>query len=173
MRPHIFIKVNYANTNNYTHLLDGLKSNDPIHLLNCNEYDNPNDNYNTLHEYLMQLKDKHLPIKYVKFNRHKHKKAKWITKGLIESIKYRDRLYRDLHTTLSTSDAFQRKKTNLATYNGILKKAIRNAKLNYYNSQFNQNKNNMKSTWKLISEIICKQNKSDKVKKIFSWKVNY
>jgi len=121
----------------------------------------------------MQLKDKHLPIKYVKFNRHKHKKAKWITKGLIKSIKYRDRLYRDLHTTLSTSDAFQRKKTNLATYNGILKKAIRNAKLNYYNSQFNQNKNNMKSTWKLISEIICKQNKSDKVKKIFSWKVNY
>ena len=32
----------------------------------------PNENYNILHRHLKSLKDKHMPQKYVKFNKHRH-----------------------------------------------------------------------------------------------------
>ena len=33
-----------------------------------------------------------MPFTRVKFDKHKHKKEKWITTGIIKSIRYRDKL---------------------------------------------------------------------------------
>ncbi len=49
-----------------------------------------NVNYNKLNDLIDNIKNKHLPTKMVRFNKYKHKKFKWITGGLITSIKYRD-----------------------------------------------------------------------------------
>ena len=53
----------------------------------------PNLNYDILHDHLTIMKDKHLPYKFEKFNKHKHKNNKWISLGIIRSIKTRDMMY--------------------------------------------------------------------------------
>ena len=58
----------------------------------------PNLNYSIIHEEIMRAKDKHMPIKIMKYNKYKHKHSKWITCGLLNSIKYRDSLYKKYKT---------------------------------------------------------------------------
>ena len=53
----------------------------------------PNHYYDILHNHIKELKDKHLPIRYEKFHKHRHKKNKWITYGILRSIRFRDDLY--------------------------------------------------------------------------------
>ena len=36
----------------------------------------PNLNYAIIHDHLTKMKEKHLPIKFDKFNKHKHKNNK-------------------------------------------------------------------------------------------------
>ena len=48
----------------------------------------PNINYNIFENILdLQAINKHIPLKQNKFNKHKHKRNKWITLGIIKSIK--------------------------------------------------------------------------------------
>ncbi len=63
--------------------------------LNRNLNRDPNLNYNTLHVIIQQAKLKHMPIKMVKFDKHKHKISPWITRGILQSIHYRDNLYKN------------------------------------------------------------------------------
>jgi hypothetical protein len=58
-----------------------------------------NENYNTFIEILEKGLSEFLPEKYIKINKHKHKKSKWITKGLIKSITFRDKLHLKLKST--------------------------------------------------------------------------
>ena len=60
--------------------------------LNPDPYCDPNINYDILHKHLTDLKDKHLPYRLVKFNKYKHKGNKWITNGVLKSLKYKDQL---------------------------------------------------------------------------------
>lgn len=130
-------------------------------------FTDPNQNYDILHENLMKLKDKHMPVKVVKFRKHKHKDNKWISNGIIKSIKYRDKLFRILKHTEQQSPEYDRLKVNLKTYNSILKKTIREAKTSYYQNRFNSYKSNIKKTWTTINEILCKsKNKEGGIKSI-------
>ena len=49
-------------------------------------------------------------------------------------------------------------KNNLHVFNCILKKTIREAKIQYYDKLFTQYKGDIKKTWQTISVIICKSN---------------
>ena len=49
-------------------------------------------------------------------------------------------------------------KNNLHVLNCILKKTIREVKIQYYDKIFSQHKSDIKKTWQTISEIICKSN---------------
>ena len=57
-----------------------------------------------------------MPLKRVKFDKHKHKKSNWITAGLIRSIKFRDKLYLKMKQTPAHSEAYANIKINLKTY---------------------------------------------------------
>ena len=103
-------------------------------------------------------------MQYVKLNKYRHKGNRWITHGVIKSIKYRDKLYRNLKATNKDSLLYGQLKNKLSVYNKILKKTIREAKYVYYNRQFEESKANIKKTWSTINEIICKL----KLKKIAS-----
>ena len=48
---------------------------------------------------LSTAKENHLPMKMVKFDKRKHKKAKWMSNGLLKSINTKDRLYEKLIRT--------------------------------------------------------------------------
>ena len=92
----------------------------------------------------------------VKFDKHKHKKAEGITRGILNSIRFRDKLHLKLRKTHPTSAQYQNLKTNLRTYNKILKKNIREAKMMYYQERFSHFEKDIKNTWKTISSIISK-----------------
>ena len=81
----------------------------------------PNLNYNTINKVLSDAIDKHMPLHTAKFNKYKHKRSEWMTNGLLISIKYRDKLYKNLKTS-SLETEYDRRSINLKTYDNILKK---------------------------------------------------
>ena len=118
----------------------------------------PNLNYNILHDHITEMKKKHLPYKFEKFHRHKHKINKWISFGIIRSIKTRDEMYLKFKRCNQQNVEYDTLKNNLHVFNRILKKAIREAKIQYYDKLFEQHKSDIKKTWQTISDIICKSN---------------
>ena len=103
--------------------------------------------------------------KIVKFEKHKHRKSKWITSGIIRSIAYRDKLYTNLKYLNVQDPQYSNIKTNLKTYNCILRKSIRHAKKLYYEKYFAKYKSDIKKTWGMINSIIGQNNYiSDKQK---------
>ena len=73
-----------------------IKSEEIYNKFNKKPTADPNSNYTTLCNEILRSKNKHMPSKWVKFNKYKHKKSSWITQGLLKSIKYRDKLYKRL-----------------------------------------------------------------------------
>ncbi len=102
----------------------------------------PGNPASTLCNEILRSKNKHMPSKWVKFNKYKHKKSSWISQGLLKSIKYRD--------NYDTIDI------NLKTYNGILKTSIRAAKQIYFELCFKRFKNDIRITGKTINDIVSK-----------------
>ena len=78
-----------------------------------------------------------MPYKLVKFKKRKHKHSQWITNGILKSIKYRENLHNQLKRLNATSIEHVMKTSNSKTYNSILKRSIRAAKLSYYEQLFN------------------------------------
>ena len=116
-----------------------------------------NMNYNTIIGVIEGGLTKFIPTKTVKFDRHKHKKSKWITRGLLRSIKFRDKLYLKLKRTEANTALYRQLQINLQNYNCILKKLIRQTKMDYYNNKFDNLKSDIKNTWATIREIINKK----------------
>ena len=155
-KPTKYIRKRVNNREAYESLLADLSGSNIMSELNPDPFSNPNENYDNFHDHLTKLKDKHLPYKFIKFNKYKHKGSNWITRGVLNSIKYRDGIYKNLRKTNKSTTRYQELKQQLRVYNTILKKTIREAKFSYYNRQFEINKSNMKKTWSTINEIICK-----------------
>ena len=62
---------------------------------------NPEENYDIMFIIIIIMllataKEKHLLGKMVKFDKRKHKKAKWMTNNLLKSINTKDTLYKKL-----------------------------------------------------------------------------
>ena len=117
---------------------------------------NPNENYDILEKIIVHNINKHFPRRQVKFNKYKHKKNTWITKGILHSIKFRDNLYRELKKACPNSDIYSTIKVNLRTYNKILKRNVLLAKQMHYKIKFDKYKNDIKGTWGVIRDILNK-----------------
>ena len=81
---------------------------------------NSNKIYNIIDTIITILITKHFPTKTVKFYKHKHKNNSRITKGIINSIKYKDNLYRQYNSRIKITclkNEFYVLKTNFKTYN--------------------------------------------------------
>ena len=120
----------------------------------------PNQNYKILSDIIEKCRKKHFPEKLVKFNKRRHKANKWITYGVIKSINSRDKMYQDFKKLSPNDSKYNDYKRNLATFNVILKKTIRECKMVYYDRMFEKYKYDIKNTWKMISEIFNKSNKN-------------
>ena len=139
-----------------------LRNSNIVEQLNSDISSDPNVSYEKLQNILKIGLDEYFPVKTCRFNKYIHKKCSWITKGILISIKYRDKLYSSLKCLSPNNHLYQSKKTNLQTYNRILRQSIRNAKKIYYFKCFERFKNDMKKTWSMIKEVINKsKNKQD------------
>ena len=96
-----------------------------------------------------------MPDKIVKFKKY-NIKTTWITTGIIKSNKYINNLYLRLKHTNPKTATYLDIKTNLRTYNSILKKSIREAKRIHFSRIFIQCENNIKKKWNTINTIIRK-----------------
>ena len=119
----------------------------------------PNINYNILHNLIQASKELHLPSKLVRFNKYKHKKSKWISRGIINSIKYRDNLYKVHKMTDPDSIDYSIQAENLKIFNSLLKRTIREAKQIFYDALFTKFKSDIRGMWKTINDILCKTKK--------------
>ena len=127
-----------------------------------------NLNYEMINEDILRAKNKHMPCKLVKFNKYKHKKSTWITQGLLKSIQYRDKLDKQLRLSNPNSSHYDTLKFNLKTYNLILRKSIISAKQMYYEWRFNRIGNDIRRTWKIINEILTKNQTKNKFPTVFN-----
>lgn len=114
----------------------------------------PDVNYQILDQIIKEAFQNHIPVKLVRFDRHKHKVSKWITKGILSSIKFRDKLKNRLHKTSIDSTIYQTLRTNLSNYNKVLRNLIRSAKKSYYESCFTKFRQDIKKTWNTIKSIL-------------------
>ena len=151
-----YVKQRLNTREAYGRLKQELVDNDVTNMMDNDPYCNPNYNYDILHNHLIKLKNKHLPYRMVKFDKYKHKGNKWITHGILRSIKHRDELYKELSCTFRTSDIYLVLKNKLNTFNKMLSKTIREAKMSYYKHEFDNNRSNVRKTWNTINEILCK-----------------
>ena len=119
----------------------------------------PNTNYDKLHDILQLCKDKNMPTKKVRFNKYKHKKCPWITYGIIESIKKRDKLSHKLNSSKFGSPRYEKLEKELKDFEAVLQTCKRRAKSMYYKDHFEKRKGNIKMTWKSINDLLGKNNK--------------
>ena len=98
--------------------------------------------------------DKHAPTKHASRSKQKQMKKPWITTGILKSIKKKQKLYR---THFLSNDPV--KKNEYKKYANILSHLKNNNKANYFSLQFSKTKDNLKSTWKLIAQLIKRKTK--------------
>ena len=117
----------------------------------------PNISYNIIHDVIEKNKNTHMTSKLVKYNKYKHKKSKWITTGLLRSIRFRDDLYKKIKLSNPASREYETLKINLKTFNKILRTSIYAAKQQYLAFTFDKYKSDIRNTWKTINEILSKK----------------
>ena len=157
-----FIKAFTLNENMVENIKNELLTSDLLNQLDPNLTTNPNETYNIIHEAIETAKHKHMPSKLVKFNKYRHKKSNWITKGLLKSIRFRDNLYKKMKLTDPISRDYEVMRINLKTYNRILKASLRAAKQHYFAFTFAKYKSDIKNTWKTINEALSGNRPSEK-----------
>ena len=126
-----------------------------------------NVNYDIILDEISKSQNKFITRKLVKYNKYKHKKSTWITQGLLISISYRDKLYKQALLTNPDLPEYQVLKINLKSYNVILKRSFRMEKEIYYETCFNRFKSDAKNTWKTINEILSKSKTNTPLPKYF------
>ena len=117
----------------------------------------PNISYSIIHDVIEKNKNTHMTSKLVKYNKYKHKKSKWITRGLLRSIRFRDNLYKKIKLTNPASREYETLKINLNTYNKILRTSMCAAKKQFLAYTFEKYKSDIRNTWKSINEVLSKK----------------
>ena len=155
-----YVKVSTCDENSLQNFCNHINEINFHEILNNDIASDPNSNYNILEKEILAAKDKHLPIKTVRFNKYRHKISEWITPEIIKSIKFRDKLYRKLKEVNPYTTKYAELETNLKTFAKIVNKSIREAKKKYYANQFLTYKNDSKKIWQKIREILNKTRKT-------------
>ena len=151
-----FINIYTSTEELALNITDELIKSDLWNNLNHNLNTNPNLTYNIIHDTLIAVKIKHLSCRVVKFNKYKHKKSKWITTGILRSIRFRDRIYKRIKLTAPQSIEHAMLTINLKTYNRILKICMRTAKQQYYAAMFTKCKSDIRRTWLTINKVLSR-----------------
>ena len=116
---------------------------------------NLEEKYENLAAILKCAKDKHMPKQNVKYNKKKHKKSKWMTQAILNSINMKDVLYKKfIQANNEDENIYSALKEEYTRYRKTLRHSIREAKKMYYTRTFNIYKNDMKTTWKIINDTL-------------------
>ena len=90
------------------------------------------------------------PLK--KLKRKEQLRKPWLSKGLLKSVKRKNKLYRQY-----LSDTSAQKEALYKEYRNKLNHSLRIAKRLYYDKKLNESKTNMRATWRLLNDLIYKR----------------
>ena len=116
--------------------------------------------YDLFTEKFSMLVDYHLPLKTVKFNKYRHKANTWMTKGILKSLKSKEKLYIKMLKSKGTP-SFARNQEKYKIYKNQYNKCIRAAKNKYWENQFQQSENDMRKTWEVINKVIGRKSRKE------------
>ena len=117
-----------------------------------------NESYKVIIENLSEAYEETYPKKTMRFRRDRHKIKKWMTDEILDTIKEKDAVFVAKKKAKKLSPTFFEYKEKLKVLEKKIDSDIREAKQNYYKEQITENINNIKSTWKIINEILNKAN---------------
>ena len=123
-------------------------------ILDMSDLGDANSNFDKVDATLSCLYKRFLQPKTVKFQKYKHRNSKWVTREILQSIKYRDKLYREYKCTAIGTYEHANAKNQVRAYNHILRKQIRHAKRVYNNRLFQSCNGNIRDTWKNIKDVM-------------------
>ena len=78
-----YINVETKDVASLNNFINELKNLNIIANMNIEPNANPSENYAILENLLTYAKNKHLPVRRIKFDKQKHYINKWITRGLL------------------------------------------------------------------------------------------
>ena len=113
----------------------------------------PDMAYNKFIDTYLEKVDKCMPLKTCKFNKFKHKVEPWITKGLLKSLRTKNKLYTKYIKCLSPTEKLV-KENNFKIYRNIYNKLIKKAKEIHWHNAFQQSKGDIKETWRNINSLL-------------------
>ena len=79
--------------------------------------------------------------------------TKWVTTGIIKSIKFRDKLYRQLKSYPANSQEYYTLKL-IWKHTTLSLKNVRKAKKDYYYDQFAKYKNDIRKIMDILKDVI-------------------
>ena len=156
-----FTRIFKQNDDAIQQIKNEINSSELYKKLDTSQTADPNVSSNVMMEVIEAARKKNITGKFVKFNKYKHNKSKWITYGILKSKRFRDNLYKKLKLTNPVLREYDILYTNLQTYNKILKRSIREAKQRFLESTFNIYKSDIRNTWKTINEILSRNHKTN------------
>lgn len=116
---------------------------------------NPETAFNEFHDRLSKTFNIHCPIKKINLSKSKTPKKPWITMGLINSIKTKDKLFRKYRNKPNHEN-----KLKYTKYRNILNNILRVSKKNHITAELNIHKNNMKKTWQTLNHLLGRDKSS-------------
>jgi hypothetical protein len=122
-------------------------------------YNGANDLHDLTSDCIQPVKEvinKHAPLKEASsLSKMKQLAKPWISKGLLTSIKAKQKLYKSNFFSKVTEKVQKYKQ-----YSNLLNQLKTKSKNDYYNQHFQLYQNNFKETWKLIGTLIIRKTKS-------------
>ena len=140
------------------------KFKDELQMMNWSEVRESSDQSSVHDIFLRKYTDIYnncFPLKRVKIKHYDLTKP-WISKALLKSIKKKNILYRRF-----LSNPTSTREISYKNYKNKLSSTLRVAKRNYFDKKFEECKSNMKSTWRLLNEVINKRKTRNSVQSSF------
>ena len=91
----------------------------------------------------------------------------WLSKGLLKSIRTKNKLYKQYLTNQSSHYEIRYK-----NYKNKLNHSLRIAERTYYEKKIDASKSNAKATWRVLNEIIKTKKKASKINSLLKWTTN-
>ena len=144
----VTIKQRLINEKTINRLCQDLEHQDWNEVYSFDDVQNAYDHFYTI---LYRLFDKNIPLVKPRSNLHdRGQKALWITKGILKSRKTKNILYKKFKKPIKENESIYK------AYRNKFNKVKNAAKKCYYNKEFNEHKGNLRYQWKLINEVINK-----------------
>ena len=143
-QPHPPVKTRVVNERTLHHLAESIQAKEWDIVYHCRD---PDIAYNRLVDQISKSIHTSLPIRSV--TRSRMDQTPWLTKGLLNSIKQKNKLYQKYIKNPNLEN-----KNKYTTYRNKLTQLIRKSKTNHYSELIKASKGDSKKSWQVINNVL-------------------